>query len=310
MDSIHVQVINLDRSKDRWQNINTWKHGFTDFNRLSAIEGKNIDYMKSDKISLRTKLYIKGNIKRGFFDINSIGAIGCALSHYKGLKDFYDDPELGDYLLMFEDDLSLDETTTNYAKQVDKELSLIKDKKWDVWILGMHERIAGFTVGKDNIPWSDEFNNEVEISNSLKNPISFKLSQEPEYVDVRQFLGAQAIIYRRQSIPKILESFFPIDLHYDAYLSFLAQKKDIRIIHKPTFNLKQNSSYEGTINHENFNISLLGQGDYYYKIFFLILVIIIMVVLTYFIFKHLLRNNNPYNDKETYMLIDKKFSTH
>jgi GR25 family glycosyltransferase involved in LPS biosynthesis len=306
---MHVQVINLDRSKDRWETINAWKHGFTDFNRLSAIEGKDIDYMNSDKISLKTKLYIKGNIKRAFFDINSIGAIGCALSHYKGLKDFYDNPELGEYLLMLEDDLNLDETTINYADQVNKELSLIKDKNWDVWILGMHERIAGFTVGKDNVPWSDISTDEVEIANSLKNPISFKLSAEPEYTDVRQFLGAQAIIYRRQVIPKILESFFPIDLHYDAYLSFLAQKKDIRIIHKPTFNLKQNSSYEGTISHENFNISLLGQQDYYYKIFFLILVVIIITVLIYFVFKYLLQNTTPIG-KEFYILNSKKFSTH
>jgi len=309
MDFVHVQVINLDRSEDRWQNIKSWKHGFTDFNRLSAIEGKDIDYMNSDKISLRTKLYIKGNIKRAFFDINSIGAIGCALSHYKGLKDFYDNPELGEYLLMLEDDLDLDETTINYADQVNKELSLIKNKNWDVWILGMHERIAGFTVGKHNVPWSDISTEEVEIANSLKNPISFKVSAEPEYTDVRQFLGAQAIIYRRQAIPKILESFFPIDLHYDAYLSFLAQKKDIRIIHKPTFNLKQNSSYEGTISHENFNISLLGQQDYYYKIFFLFLVVIIIIVLIYFVFKYLLQNTTPIG-KEFYILNSKKFSTH
>lgn len=283
MDFVHVQVINLDRSIDRWNTIKNWEHGFLDFNRFSAIDAKDIDYMNSDQISLRTKLYVKGNIKRAFFDINSIGAIGCALSHYNVLKNFYDNPTLGEYLLTFEDDLNIS-SVDDYANKVKIELEKIKDKDWDVWLLGVHERMAGFTMGRDDKVWED-FNNEVEISDTLKNPISFSLSEEPEYVDVRQFLGAHAIIYKRESIPKILANFFPIDLHYDAYLSFLAQKKDIRIIHKTNFNLTQNNSYEGTIDHANFNISLLSQTDCWYKIIFLVLIIIIII---YFLLKYFL----------------------
>ena len=43
MDFVHVQVINLDRSIDRWNTIKNWEHGFLDFNRFSAIDAKDID---------------------------------------------------------------------------------------------------------------------------------------------------------------------------------------------------------------------------------------------------------------------------
>lgn len=294
MDFVHVQVINLDRSKDRWKNISEWEHGFKEFNRFSAIDANNIDYINSDKISLRTKLYIKDKVKRAFFDIDNIGAIGCALSHYNVLKNFYDDTSLGEYLLVFEDDLNLnDNLSRNYSSKVKEELDKIKHKNWDLWLLGIHERIAGFTVGSDKKPWKDEVIPMLEVSDSLKNPLSFNLNEDPEYTDIRQFLGAHAIIYRRESIPKILNSFFPIDLHYDAYLSFLAQKGDIRIIHRTDFNLSQNSSYEGTIDHGNLNISLLNQSDYIYKILFLILIVIIIIFLLYFLYNYryvLIRN--------------------
>lgn len=294
MDFVHVQVINLDRSKDRWENINSWEHGFKDFNRFTAIDANNIDYINSDKISLRTKLYIKGKIKRAFFDIDNIGAIGCALSHYNVLKNFHDNTSLGDYLLVFEDDINLNDILVKeYSSKVKEELDKIKDKNWDLWLLGIHERIAGFTIGSDKRPWKDETIPEIEISDSLKNPLTFSLKEEPEYTDVRQFLGAHAIIYKRESIAKILNSFFPIDLHYDAYLSFLAQKGDIKIIHKTDFNLSQNSSYEGTIDHGNLNISLLNQSDYIYKILFLILIVIIIIILFYFLYNYryvLIRN--------------------
>src|SRR5258706_859908 len=106
--TFHVQVINLDRSKDRWSEIEAWNHGFSDFNRFSAIDASKLDYLNSEYISPRTKLFIEGNIKRSFHDIDSIGAIGCSLSYYTLLKRFYDDPTKGEYLLIFEDDLKLE----------------------------------------------------------------------------------------------------------------------------------------------------------------------------------------------------------
>lgn len=291
MDSIHVEVINLDRCVDRWEKIQQWNHGFVDFNRHSAFDAsKDFDYLNSDKISLRTKLLIKGRVKRSYYDIDSVAAIGCSLSHYTILKNFYDNKALGDYLLTFEDDLNLDrfkEEKKTYAEELQEEFNLLpKDNSWDLWILGKHERVKGFAMGQDQVPWLEEKITKVEVSSALTNPLSFGIDKDNEYKDVRSFLGAQAIIYKRESIPKILDAFFPIDLHYDSFLAFLAQKGDIRIIHKPSFNITQSWEFTSTINHSVLNTSLINQGDVWYKIFFFVFLIIMLVYIIYYCIRY------------------------
>jgi GR25 family glycosyltransferase involved in LPS biosynthesis len=286
-DKIHVQVINLDRSIERWEAISKWRHNFKDFNRFSAIDARTYDYLNSDKVSLRTKLYIKGNIKRAYHDINSVGAIGCSLSWYSVLKNFYDDINGKEYLLVFEDDLNLDKFNTQvktYAEEVVEELAKLPNG-WDLWLLGLHPKRMGFSIGREYTEWESNTLPTTEPSFTLTNPLSFDVSAEPEYAEVKQFLGTHAILFKRESIPKVLKSFFPIEMHYDAYLSFLAQKGDIRIICKPSFSLEQNGSFEGTIAHEIFTPALLNQGDVWYKILFLLLVIVMIILIVWWLIK-------------------------
>ena len=301
----HVQVINLDRCQDRWREIETWDHGFTDFNRFSAIDAKKLDYLNRDDISVRTKLFIQGKVKRSFHDIDVIGAIGCSLSYYTILSNFMQDPSKGEYLLILEDDLDLsrfkqrllhdkhreDRESNNdsmeyktYAQEIEEELAKLPSTDWDIWILGKHTTIAGIAMAHDVEPWQENSTPEAQASLTLKMPINTSDGVESscEYTNVKQFLGSQAIVYKRSAIPKILASFLPIEVHYDSYLSFLAQLGKIRIIHKPSFNLAQNMSFGSTINHTDLSVALLNQTDWWYKIFFYI---VITLILLYFILR-------------------------
>jgi GR25 family glycosyltransferase involved in LPS biosynthesis len=287
-NKIHVEVINLQRSKDRWQAIQKWNHGFTDFNRFDAIDASQLQYVDDLRISLKTKLYIKANAKRSFQDINSIGAIGCSLSWETILRNFYN-TKGKDYLLVLEDDIDLSlymNTGKTFAETLYEEIEKLPSEDWDLFLLGGSRSTLGFSVGKDYIPWEANKTSTFDVSSTLTNPYSFNMEGVSEYVRVKQFLGTHAILIKREAIPKLLKEFFPIEIHIDSYISFLAQKGDIKIIHKPSFSLYQNSSWEGTIGHESNSISLLNQSDHWYKIFFFVLLIILLFYIIYYFIRY------------------------
>jgi GR25 family glycosyltransferase involved in LPS biosynthesis len=263
VDKFSVRVINLDRSKDRWSFIRNWNHSFTDFDRFEATDGRKLDYINDDRVSLRTKLAVKGKVKRAFADIDTVGALACSISHHNAMQDFYSNSNK-DYLIIFEDDINYDKFKNkgnNYSKQLLEEFNKLPSDDWDIWLLGMQSSRKGFSTCTDYEQWIPGLTSQINPSVKLTNPFSFSLQSDPEYADVKSFLGCHAILFKREAIPKILKNFYPIEAHYDAYLSYLAQKGDIRIIYKPSFHLDQNNNFMSDINSRTVNVGLLNQED-------------------------------------------------
>lgn len=87
MSLVPVFVINLDRSKDRWER---WLR-FKDVIREPAVDGRTLDLETSPLISLRTKSKVLSREPRTeHYQINTRGAIGCYLSHINTLKKMVD----------------------------------------------------------------------------------------------------------------------------------------------------------------------------------------------------------------------------
>ena len=90
-----VYVINLERDKDRWENVQNEmkKVGITNYHRWDAIDGKKID---------NSDLY-KYGITQSLIDKQGKGIASCAASHVSLLKHISDN-NLG-WTLILEDDI-------------------------------------------------------------------------------------------------------------------------------------------------------------------------------------------------------------
>lgn len=110
----NIYVINLDRSKDRLNNIskNFSEYGVK-FNRYSAVDGKKLD---SETINQSSTMLCKTLLCNH-------GIIGCAMSHLNLWKKLSSDDKTN-YYIIFEDDAIINENFKNTVSEIDK----IKDQ--------------------------------------------------------------------------------------------------------------------------------------------------------------------------------------
>lgn len=80
MQEVGVYYINLEKNKERLQNLKNQFKNFDKFQRIEAVDGK--------KLSAFEYFTINENFKNRYFKSISPGEIGCSLSHLKALKTF------------------------------------------------------------------------------------------------------------------------------------------------------------------------------------------------------------------------------
>lgn len=107
IQDIPAFCINLDRRKDRWNNFKSQSAVITmiqsgQLKRWSGIEGKQLDLLGDKRISMLCKKNIKENWRRAHEELNSIGGVGCALSHISIWKWLAESDK--DAVMIFEDD--------------------------------------------------------------------------------------------------------------------------------------------------------------------------------------------------------------
>jgi glycosyl transferase, family 25 len=122
----HIYVINLDKSKDRMENIKRIaRESNLNIERFPAIYGKNLNYdflRKNDYLS--NKKIIKFN-----------GSLGCYMSHCLLWEKIYKENKYENVLIL-EDDCIIDK---NFNQQMDK-LSAYIPKDFDYIMLGSGRR--------------------------------------------------------------------------------------------------------------------------------------------------------------------------
>jgi hypothetical protein len=194
-------VINLDRRPDRWTEFSkqTTLSQFKDLTRFSAVDGKTIDVFNDPRISIHTRTNIKDNYRRSNYEINTVGAIGASFSHISIWKEFLHGSS--EYLVVFEDDTIVDETSLTY---IDKLTKVLPTSGWDMWLLGTHR------WGLDGRP--------VEKGNTKG------------WWYVSAFTGAHAYVLSRKGAEILLEEPFPIETHIEYYISGCARFKKLRVI--------------------------------------------------------------------------------
>jgi len=178
---IPIYCINLDKRPQRYKAFSS-QEGLKSLNvkRFSAVDGSKIS-LNSPDISNQTKYNILHKTRRAHSQIDTIGAIGCSLSHYSIWKEFLRGEH--EYCFVLEDDAQVPVGLANKIKLV-----TMVPHSFDVWALSY--KLYNKTLN--------------DVSEAWKSPV--------------YFWGTSAYIISRKGATELIDQFFPIECHLDNYM--------------------------------------------------------------------------------------------
>jgi GR25 family glycosyltransferase involved in LPS biosynthesis len=203
IENIPAFCITLDRRPDRWKRFQD-QSGIQGISvkRFSGVDGKTIDLDKDDRIATLTKRNIKTKTRRSHEELDSIGGVGCSLSHIAIWQWMVDHGQ--ELCLVFEDDAVIPLNFKENANQcIQKSVVLRNPKQWDMWLLG------GIWDDLTRIP--DE-------------PI------ESNLVRIGSFMLSHGYVITLPTAKQFLKNVYPIHSHIDAWMSIYAYLTDMRLV--------------------------------------------------------------------------------
>lgn len=209
IDSIPAFCITLERRQDRWRRFQD-QPGLQglDLKRFLGVDGKTLNLETDDRITTLTKRNIMANKRRSHEELDTIGGVGCALSHIALWKWMVDNNQ--EVVLVFEDDAVVPPDFIERANGCIQRSTILKDpKQWDMWLLG------GI--------WED-----------LKS-----ISGENEVARIESFVLFHAYVLTRRCAEKFLRDAFPIHCHIDVWASIHGYLNNSRFVGSPQLILEQ-----------------------------------------------------------------------
>ena len=220
IDSIPAFCITLERRQDRWRRFQD-QSGIDGLNlkRFMGVDGKTIDIRTDDRVALCTKRNILAKTRRSHEELDSVGGVGCALSHIAVWQWMVDNNQ--EVCLVFEDDAMVPPDFREMANKCIQESTILKDpKKWDMWLLG----------GK----WE----------NLTRTP------GEPRAVRIGEFVLFHAYIMTLHGAKLLLKDVYPIHSHIDLWTSIYGYVHDFRMVGCTDLILQQNQKVKTDIQSE------------------------------------------------------------
>lgn len=232
LDDVTIVVISLDRRRDRYE-------AFMDHARLagiplnsnkiqkiSAVDAKSFTMPpeKHPSISILTAHNIKNKVRRSHYEIDKAGAIGCSLSHFKAWDMCVRN---GKPTMIFEDDAIIPPDFIVRANTMLADLP----KSWDMVTFNN----TTFSGGERACKPSNDTN-----SNS-------------PWMTCQSLMGAQAYMLSPHGAKILLDHAYPIELHVDAYLAFMARLGYITMLWHPMVEVLQPFT-DSDINHSAYGI--------------------------------------------------------
>lgn len=203
VDEIPIVCISLDRRPDRWATFQRYASvAGINAQRLSAVDASKLDVVNHPAVSLGTAHNIRFKQRRSHYEIDRPGAVGCSLSHFKAWEQLRssDAPAL----IVFEDDTPV---MADFRHRLTRVLQELPDQ-WDIVQFQLTYWDGGIT-GCKPIPGQEPW----QLCDALQGTYAYMISQE----------GAR----------KMLERAYPIELHVDAYMAYMAKMGFIRMIWHP-----------------------------------------------------------------------------
>ena len=215
IDSIPAFCITLDRRVDRWKRFQD-QPGIQGLNvkRFLGVDGKNIDYMNDSRVTLLTKRNIATRTRRSQEELDSVGGIGCALSHIAIWQWMVDNNQ--EICLVFEDDAVVPPDFVERANTCISKSNIMKNsKQWDLWTL----------------------------SRVVEDPT--EIPEEPAasgFFQVGSFALTHGYVITRSTAERFLKDAYPIHCHIDFWMSIYCFYHKMRMVSCKKTQLAQNGS--------------------------------------------------------------------
>lgn len=220
VESVPALCITLERSTDRWKKfqdqpgINGLK-----LKRFLGVDGTKLDLLSDHRISIQAKRNIKMNTRRSHEDLNSIGGVGCTLSHIAIWQWMVDQKQ--EICIIFEDDAIVPPSFCETSNDCIKGSTILSNpRSWDLWLLG------------------GECNDLTSI------PIEPK---ESKVVRVGSFVLFHAYVMTLHGAKRLLQEVYPIQCHMDKWTSLFSSVYDFRVVFCQKMNIVQNYSFKTDI---------------------------------------------------------------
>jgi len=221
IETIPSFCITLERRADRWRRFQD-QSGIEglDLKRFLGVDGKTLDLTNDTRVTTLTKRNIALKSRRSHEELDTIGGVGCALSHIAVWQWLVDNDQ--DAVLVFEDDAVVPPDFIQRANTCIQKSTILKDpKKWDMWLLG----------GK----WED----------------LTKIPSEQEAVRIDAFVLFHAYVITKRCAKKLLKDVYPIHCHIDIWVSIFAHFNDLRLVGCPDLILDQTQRVKTDIQPDN-----------------------------------------------------------
>jgi len=211
-DTIPILVISLDRRPDRWAKFQERAAAAnidpSRIIRISAVDAKTLDAERHPAVGILAAHNIHYKTRRAHYEIDSPGAIGCSLSHFKTWTWVRDSTRDTNAVIIMEDDTSIPLNFNEGLAQIVADLP----PSWDA-VSFYNTQFAGLEYGctaiKGKEPWSA----------------------------CESLMGSHAYMVSRAGARKLLEKAYPIDIHVDAYIAFMHRLKYIQLLWHPALQI-------------------------------------------------------------------------
>jgi len=174
---------------------------------MIGVDGKTIDVKTDPRIATLTKRNILSRSRRSHEELDSVGGVGCALSHIAVWQWMVDTNQ--PLCLVFEDDAVVPPNFIETCNQLIRQSTLSDPTQWGIWLLG----------GK----WED------------LHPIP----NDTSTVRIDAFVLFHAYVITLDTAKRLLQDVYPIQAHIDMWVSIYSYMNQIKIVGAPTIRLTQ-----------------------------------------------------------------------
>lgn len=202
MQDVNLFVVTLARSPHRWKHFLSSGYGERDFPRLQrfeGVDGRTVNPKNDSRLSVTARVTIMRGHRRDHTDINTLGMVGCYLSHVALWRKVVDDDL--PLAVAMEDDAYV---TSTQRDRVDGLLAqLPPPTEWDVLILG-HAHPPTQTPSK----------------------------RFPGFGDVTYWYGTIAYVVSKRGAQRLLAQALPILFQVDGYMAYMAKLGQLTVVHR------------------------------------------------------------------------------
>jgi GR25 family glycosyltransferase involved in LPS biosynthesis len=218
-----MYCINLKERPDRWERFISQPGvqrltAVYPFERFEGVNGKLLDVKNDSRVSLRTKRNILYQKRRDHEDLDTVGGVGCYLSHHGCWQKFLQGSS--EYCLIFEDDADVPVNFLEALETAVEDINQEDIKRPEIWLLSR--------------PWGPAMRKALELND-------IQYTGNWAYDVTGPLTG---YILSRNAAKILSDNAFPIDGHVDHFMHRCAQMGMLTISHNKNIILRQVSVLE------------------------------------------------------------------